>query len=433
MDRLGDVVPGQVRVGGVPDQPGELLEEERVAARARGGPGSQGLVGLPAETYGEQVPRRLLGQSGHAEAFGGRRPREPREHRAERSCWRCVLHAVGAQQHDRGVADQPGQRRQEQQARLVGPVEVLEHDQQGAGPARLADEEVRHRVVQRRLCEVGPLGHPGSAHHHTSRTVTRDARQVAKDLRPRPVGRAVARLVGPADGHHRAGGTSPRGDLLRQPGLPDPGLARHHPDRTVALRAATYGLLEEVDLGVATQERVPARRSRRSRCFRWTGRHTLDDGFGPRRGPVQRRVLLQELGVQASKRGTGIHPHVLGELVAQCLVGGQGVGLSTAPVERQQPQGVEALAQRLADEQVLRRGGRVRRPYRPRAGPPPGSPGHAAPGRRAAGPRRLPPARARRPRRSAGLPSPGTAPRRAARGRRRDRWSPGREPRRPTA
>ena len=78
--------------------------------------------------------------------------------------------------------------------------------------------------------------------------------------------------------------------------------------------------------------------------------------------------MLQELGVQPAQRRTGIDPHVVGELFAERLVGGQRVGLATAAVERQQAQGVQALAQRLAGEEVLGGGGCVRRPAHPEQG-----------------------------------------------------------------
>ena len=133
VDRPGDVVPREVRVGGVADQPRQLLEEERVAAGAGGGTGGQRLVRLPAEAYGEQVARRLVGQAGQPQALGRGRPRQPGQHRPERARRLGVLHAVGAQQHQRGVAGPFGHRRQERQARLVRPVQVLQDDEQVPG------------------------------------------------------------------------------------------------------------------------------------------------------------------------------------------------------------------------------------------------------------------------------------------------------------
>ena len=69
--------------------------------------------------------------------------------------------------------------------------------------------------------------------------------------------------------------------------------------------------------------------------------------------------------MQPSEGRAGIDPHVLGESFAQRLVGGERVGLAATAIEREQAQGVEALAQGFADEQVLRGSGGVRRPPDP--------------------------------------------------------------------
>ena len=354
MHRPGDVVPGEPRVAGVADQPCQLLQEERVAAGAGSGACGQRLVRLPAEAYGEQVARRLVGQTGQSEALGGGRTRQSGQHRTEGARGFGVLDAVRAQQHQREVVSPSGHRRQERQARLVRPVQVLQHDQQVPRPAGLVGEEVGHRVVQRRLREARAVGRP---HHDAGRTVAGDAREVAEDLGPRPVRRAVARLVRLADGDCRSGRPGPRDHLLHESGLADACLARHHPDRTVAARAPAYGPVEDVDLCVPAQQRVvlgPA-------VGVGAHRGAVDDARGTRRRPVQSRVLLQELGVQPPQRGAGIDAHVVGELLAECLVGGERIGLATAAVERQQAQGVQALAQRLTGEQVLGGRGCVRR------------------------------------------------------------------------
>ena len=68
---------------------------------------------------------------------------------------------------------------------------------------------------------------------------------------------------------------------------------------------------------------------------------------------VERRVLAQDRLVQAAQLGAGLDADRVDELVAGPAVGAEGVGLAAAAVEREHPQAVEALAQRVLREQGL--------------------------------------------------------------------------------
>ena len=73
--------------------------------------------------------------------------------------------------------------------------------------------------------------------------------------------------------------------------------------------------------------------------------------------PVQRRVLGQHGGVQASQRLAGVDAELAGQQVADPPVGGQRVGLPPAPVQRQHQLAVQPLPHRMPGGQLLQLGG----------------------------------------------------------------------------
>ena len=66
--------------------------------------------------------------------------------------------------------------------------------------------------------------------------------------------------------------------------------------------------------------------------------------------------------MQTAQGWTGVHPQIIGQSLAQHLVSGQGLGLASTAVQRQQLQGVETLAQRMIVDEVRRRRSRLRGP-----------------------------------------------------------------------
>jgi len=177
------------------EQPDDLTDEERVAARLVADPLSE-LTGRaldtgdqldePADTGGIEPPQRdpprTLGRGQVRERFG------KRVVTAELDV------AVGADHEQPGVGELAGEEPQQEQRRFVGPVEVVEHEHERAG-LRGAREEARNRVEEakarllrrerRRALEVTePLGQFGDDLRHD--------RRPASELHCSPTGSASA-------------------------------------------------------------------------------------------------------------------------------------------------------------------------------------------------------------------------------------------------
>ena len=148
------VQPDQEQVGEVdrerggarrPLHPAQLLDEEGVAV----GPGDDRPDLLVGERIGMQgVDQRAdgrLGQRTDLEPVEGRQPRPLREGRTQRVTAVDVVAAVGHDERD-GSLELPGEEVAEQLAGgLVGPVDVLDHDQQGLLAAGLLEQGVDAR------------------------------------------------------------------------------------------------------------------------------------------------------------------------------------------------------------------------------------------------------------------------------------------------
>ena len=205
-------------------------------------------IGLPAEPIGEQLTSLFVGQPGQPKALRPGCASQPGQPRRKGAARLRVLHPVGAHHHHRIGRGPLGQHREQRQTGLIRPVQVLQQQEQRAGRPALGDQELDHRLVQRRLGETRAVTRRLSTEDHPRRSIPRHGREIAEDLTPRPVRRLVARLLGSSFGHDHAGRPSSPGHLLRQSGLPDAGLAGQHPDPSVALRDAAHSLLQQGEL-----------------------------------------------------------------------------------------------------------------------------------------------------------------------------------------
>ena len=236
-DRLGQRLRDVRRIGGQVALRGrvhQLLDVQRHAARPLRAPGRPGVGDADRPAAGRCTIRAVSAavQPGQPDLLGHPLQQQPGRARTAPGTSSCEL--VGAQRPDdqqRQRGQPPGQVRDDLQAQLVAPVQVLQRQQRRARPsASEASRSTASRTSSRRRRwaspELGrPLGDLGQVGHQR--------RPALGDLGPRPS--ATSRGRGRAAGRPRArrpGGTPPRpqgeprgvGQVLQrvqQPGLPD--------------------------------------------------------------------------------------------------------------------------------------------------------------------------------------------------------------------
>jgi hypothetical protein len=229
--------PGGVALGG--QQPGHLLDEERVAAGPPPDGGDQPGVGLAAEHAGHHARHLLLGErpQGDDGAPGG----EAGEQGHERVAGGLVEVAPGAQhQHGRG-RESPGQEVEQLERRRIGPLEVVQDDQQRSFPGpghQHGGELVEQPEPGRRGQLVSPARRVGRAGRGVGQEpgqrgggagqtpVLADER--AEHLDPGPVGGGALTLPAPPP-HDPGAANLGRGRHRRgHRRLADPGLPGEH-------------------------------------------------------------------------------------------------------------------------------------------------------------------------------------------------------------
>src|SRR5215510_8495665 len=155
--------------------------------------------------------------------------------------------AIGSEDSDAAVVEVAGQETQQLQGRLVRPVQVVKHDQEGSR-VRGSTQEGSQAVEQPEPCllwtnlwwrgqiaaDLGNLRHEprdlataGPELALQSRWLPR-ARVRAHDLDPRPECRRTATLPTRGPDHPKAVCSGPARQLLSEPGLPDPRLTGDH-------------------------------------------------------------------------------------------------------------------------------------------------------------------------------------------------------------
>ncbi len=260
--------PGVVEAALRGEQLDELVDEERVA-RARGVDRRDELrrdldAGARAEVAGaggRQQRDVVAAEPLERQARG--RPREAAERRREIRARVRLRVAIGRDRQERDVGQGPGHEQQRVQRRGVGPVQVVEHDDEWA---LLGDrgKQRRERVEapEPRLVGVQLRGLRGRAERGAElRQQSRDPgragaeggaqggkvgapAQRAADLHPRPVrGRAAAvPAASPSPGGATRGGELD--ELARQRGLADPRLPGEQDQAAAARQRPLQGRLE---------------------------------------------------------------------------------------------------------------------------------------------------------------------------------------------
>ena len=244
------------RLGG--GRPGELLDEEGDALGAVVDRRRQVRRGALAEQPPDQL-RRLRGRQGRqGQLVQPAAAAQVVPQAAQPVLARQAVRAVRGDGQHRQPLERLGQPRQQLQARVVRPLQVVQHQQHEpvAGQVR---ERVAHRLEERR--RVGGGGRAAQ--------LGEDRRQLRAQP-PAPVqgigalaqaraerrhdgaegGRRLAARAAPEDDDGRA-----RGELLEQARLADPRLAGHEHERAAARAGAREGVLEVLSLGLAADER----------------------------------------------------------------------------------------------------------------------------------------------------------------------------------
>ncbi len=270
-----------------PKRPGELLDEEGQPLGAVMDRACEGRRRRASEHPREQLARlvlverperQLLEQAASPELVTqAPQPVVPRE----------AVRPVGGHHQQRGPAQRLGERREQVERRVVGPLEVVEHDQRVplVGHAR---EGGVHRLEQRGAV-AGRRGLAELRQYQGEMSV--QGPEVRQALR-------IGAQVGAQRGDHRAvgsagslGGAAPQRRLARlarqllgEPCLAHPGLAREEHERSVAGPRGLERLAQQLALGLASDELVRGRHCESLGARRRPGRPPAEAGISWRRG-----------------------------------------------------------------------------------------------------------------------------------------------------
>ena len=321
----GEQEPGEVAGIGTASLPGgggELLGEERVALGALGDPLDEvvGQAGAGAAHDAAQVgvgqrPEVDAGEPGQAGPQG--------ERRRQGVAAVHVVAAVGDQQGD-AVGQAAGEQQGQQLAgRLVGPVHVLDDDQERPTPAEVGegavdglDEVGAHGVAAGSGGDPGHQGHQaGVVGHELVDQVALAGVETGEHLDEGQVGQARAALADAVADEGAAVGAQ-AGDVPDEGGLADAGVAAEEDGPTCPLGPA-QGVEEPVDLLLAADELGGGSgrhgpdhgtRRRRERAHGWRGRPEATVVVRPERfrdgaaGPPTRRATKAAKGCAPSGR-----------------------------------------------------------------------------------------------------------------------------------
>ena len=245
----------------------------------------------------------------------------------------------------------------------VGPVEVVEQQQ--------------HRGRRRRPPPAPPRSPrtAGSARARrrrgprARRRLVRRARGTRRSSGPRrgrtPRGRRGA--GGPPRRSPGRAAASPRRSARRSPGRPRRGCGRRSARPAASCRPGVAA--QQDDLALLARRRPTPRRARSSSALRPTkaGPSSMSSAPGRRgvrrsgparsvRGPGPGRLgqlAGEQRGLEPGQRGRRLEADLLGQHVAQLLVGPQRLGLPTAAVQRDHPVGPQALPEGVRRAQAL--------------------------------------------------------------------------------
>jgi hypothetical protein len=361
----GGRVPAALQVVAGADGPHGRQREQRVAA------------GLGVHALGQLAHAQTLGQLGDGlrrqrPERDGPHPVEGAEHLADLA----PLAAAHGRHHQQPAAGQPAQQ-EVQQLQRGGPglVQVVQQQQhrllarqageqggqrlEGAAPLQLG----RGALVGWQVEQVAQLGHqlgnrpgrlPGRGGDPLGwQRQQHGAQRLDQRLQEqRALGLVAARLRDQA-----AGGAGEDGQLLRQAGLADAALPRHQDQPVVLPDRRRPGRAQRRQLGVAPDQRAL--------------RHP---GDGADRRRQLGRLAAQDPQVQLPGGRSRVGAELIGEQLAQVLVGGQGRALLASAAVGEHGRPVALLVERLGDQggaRVPQGGGAVAKRQR-------GAPGGAA-------------------------------------------------------
>ena len=273
---------------------------------------------------------------------------------------------------DGPVAELAGDEGQQLERRQVGPLEVVEHDDQRAVGGGLG-QQVGHRlehpepgaVAGRRRRRRRRRGRAGSCSSGAAAAGPPRATSDAHDGQPRPERRRGAALEGVAPEDRRAPAPGLGGQLLEQPGLADAGLAldEHDADRRCAPRRARRPPAAARPRGrrAPRPAGVPRRRGRGhdrgARSAGLTGepragRGTAAGAGGGDRLEGQRGVLRQDRGLELDERPARVDAELVAQRATGVVEDAQRLGLTARPVEGERQVVAELLAQRVGGHQL---------------------------------------------------------------------------------
>ena len=218
------------------------------------------------DQVGEQLRQLVALQPRELDPARALRPLELGQQRAQRMAAVQLVGAVGGDDEDRLVGQRGGQEAQERPRGRVGPVQVLDHEQDG----RLAGQRVEQReqrleharlvvaaVARPALAEAGQQR--GELRAHGRRELLQHRVAVARELAQggdeRRVGElALGELHAVAAQHAHAALAGAAGELADQAGLADAGLPRHEGQRRAPVGRLEQGALELRELPLAAHE-----------------------------------------------------------------------------------------------------------------------------------------------------------------------------------
>jgi hypothetical protein len=219
-----------------------------------------------AEDLADQLAQVATAEGAEVQPLGVAAALELGEERPQRVAAVEVVAAVGQHRADAGahLADQEAQ---QVARRLVGPVEVLGHqqDRRAAGePGEDAEQQLEQPGRRHRLGAAGPRA---ELRHQLRELAARVAEHLVElggpeqpGQRPRRVDQrgvredAVADVEAAAGERDGAGVGGPAHQLADEPGLAHPGFAADHDGRGLAGRGTGEGRPQAGDLAVATDE-----------------------------------------------------------------------------------------------------------------------------------------------------------------------------------
>ena len=336
----------------------QLAREERIALRAHedrlGHRLRERVVAAGRDDRGDvvtrqrsELPRGDLGRAGQAG-----------DERLQALAGAGLVAAVAGDEEDLAPRHRVGEVRHQVERRLVGPVQVLQHQHDDRGAAEAIDDRehlgeephprLRARILLRRrrravdetchqprqLPQVRhQLGQLRRAAQGPQRVDDRQVRQAGSD-----------QLDAAPFEHRRAAGVGARGELADQPRLADPRRAADQ-QRAAAPRC---GVLERgvelSELGRAADE--PGRDANR---LARVGRRRRE-----------RAVLVEDLELQLLDRLGRLDAQLVVERAPEALVCGQRIGLAPGAVQRQHQLTVQRLAQRVLGHERLQLADRIR-------------------------------------------------------------------------